>query len=601
MGPTNMPDLRTRLTLDISDFTRGLTSARAQASLFGGEISNVTSAFTTAGIAMATFATISLFTAGIVATAFMGSIAVLMTLGVVGAAQAQQVKDAWTQTGKVISQGMLEASRAYVPVLQRLAVGVSAAFTQVQPALTQVFDRLAPLFEDLSNEFIGWLTGLINEMPDMVNRTIGFFASISGAWDQATDNMRAGWHEVVVSVLQFGPTLLNEGLPPFGEFVGRVLALLAPVVQISSTFAGPLFTSLAMVADAAGGLLTDVLGQAGPQLVALATTLGDIGLGLASMLSGIGGPISGLLSELVVLGGILSTTFVGLGPTLTGLLQSASDTGAALLPVFAAIGRFLVGLGPAAVAFAQMIGQMISAFVQGISPLLAALGPDWSSQLVTGIHLITPAMVALAGAAGQFVTFLVQGSGAVISAVGAIANGLGFLAQIFHDTGFNAGQALVIGIIAGLGLMISPMVGVVAGLVAAVAAYLPRSPAEVGPLSGDGSPDQRGLKLGSMFADGIAASTDLVQAAAQDLVSAVGLPNANGTSSANAAAIQPVYTVTPPSTGDTTIINVEGSVITENDLMDLIQTYSLRKESRNAGSTLATSVRGNTSSVGVLP
>jgi len=220
--------------------------SRPMKGLFGGEISNVTSAFPTAGIAMATFATISLFTAGIVATAFMGSIAVLMTLGVVGAAQAQQVKDAWTQTGKVISQGMMEASRAYVPVLQRLAVGVSAAFTQVQPALTQVFDRLAPLFEDLSNEFIGWLTGLINEMPDMVNRTSGFFASISGAWDQATDNMRAGWHEVVVSVLQFGPTLLNEGLPPFGEFVGRVLALLAPVVQISSTFAGPLFTSLAM-------------------------------------------------------------------------------------------------------------------------------------------------------------------------------------------------------------------------------------------------------------------------------------------------------------------------------------------------------------------
>jgi hypothetical protein len=43
----------------------------------------------------------------------------------------------------------------------------------------------------------------------------------------------------------------------------------------------------------------------------------------------------------------------------------------------------------------------------------------------------------------------------------------------------------------------------------------------------------------------------------------------------------------------TTVINIAGSVISERDLQDMLQKAGLQRENRNAGSVLATSVRGN--------
>jgi hypothetical protein len=193
LGASNMPDLRTRLTLDTSDFTTGLVHARGEARLFGREIGGVASHFSTAAVAMATFATVSLFTAGIIATAFMASIGVLMTLGVVSAFQAESVQAAWGKTGEHLRKGLLESARSYIPVLERLAERTITVFDQVQPAITQVFDRLAPVFEDLSVSFMDWFADLIIRMPSMVNNALAFLHEIGPAWDAMTDNMRAGW------------------------------------------------------------------------------------------------------------------------------------------------------------------------------------------------------------------------------------------------------------------------------------------------------------------------------------------------------------------------------------------------------------------------
>src|SRR5690606_7008495 len=249
MGSTNMPDLRTRLTLDISGLTTGLAYARCEASMFGREISGVANHFTTAAVAMATFATVSLFTAGIIATAFMASIGVLMTLGVVSAFQAESVQNAWSKTGEHLRKGMLEAARAYVPVLERLAERTRTVFDQVQPAITQVFNRLAPLFEQLSNDFMDWFADLILRLPSMVDNAIAFLYEIGPAWDQMTDNMRVGWDRLYDAVIEFGPTILKDGLPPFGEFVGNLLSMLGTVVEAAASLSGPFFTALAVVSD----------------------------------------------------------------------------------------------------------------------------------------------------------------------------------------------------------------------------------------------------------------------------------------------------------------------------------------------------------------
>lgn len=585
-GTTNMPDLRTRLTLDIGDFTRGLVSARAQSSLFGGTIQDVGSEFKTAGIAMATFATISLFTAGIVVTAFLGAVGVLMTLGVVSAAQAQGVQDAWANVGTHIRIGMQDAARAYIPVLERLAGKVTDVFDRIQPALTQVMDRLAPIFEDMTDTFLDWFGGLVTRLPNQVNEVLAFLAEIGSGWDGMTAGMAQGWDQVVSAFSTDGVQFLNESLPGFGAFVGNILALLAPLIASATDFGGEFFNSLAMVSGAADQLLNTVLPKLGSGFAQVASVLGSIGVGIASALMGVGDPLAHILGDLYTFGQTVAAAFAGLGPTIQGLLESAASAGESLLPVLAAIGRFIVQSGPALVALSQLLASMLGGFIQGLAPLLGDLGPDWAQNFASGIHAITPALTQLATLAGQFVTFLVQGAGLIINALSAVANTVGFLSSIFHDAGVNAGQMLVIGIIAGLGFMISPLTGVMAGLVATVAAYLPRSPAEVGPLSGDGSPDQRGMKLGQMFADGIASSASAVSDAASQLVSGVGLPTPEGGGTNIGIPIM------AGGGGATNIyVTVQGSVITDRDLQDSLQKAFLQANQRNAGSTIATSVR----------
>ena len=591
-GATNMPDLKTRLTLDITDFTRGLVEARGTARLFGTEIEHVTSSFRTAGVAMATLATVSMFTAGIVATSFMGAIAVLMTLGVVSAFQAASVKAAWADTGKHLREGMLDASRAYIPVLERLAVRTIATFDAVKPALTQTFDILAPVFEDLSNSFLGWLVGIIQGLPSAVNAWLGFFDSIRGAWDESTDNMRVGWDQVVAAVVSFGPQLLQEGLPPFGTFVGEVLALLAPIIEASSQFAGPLFTNLAMIADAVGNVGGDLLGDITPDLIAVANAIGELGVSLTVMVSGAGPGLSKLLQELVIYGGVLSEAFVDLAPTFAGLLMAAGNTADAFMPVIQALADDLVSFGPVAVAFANMITAMVRGFVRGIQPLLDAMGADWSGGVAV-IESMTPAMERLAEAAGKFLVIVIKGIGVLMDIAAPIMAAFAMLTGLMENAGIDAGKAIMVGIITGIGFMFGPVIGVAAGIVASIAAFMPRSPAEVGPFSGDGAPEERGRRLAEQFAAGIAGSSSLVTAAASKLVGAAAMPmqpNAIGTSTmpSNLSSLLSGAAATAQSI----VVNVAGSVLSEQELGGIIQKAALQKELRNAGSILATSVRG---------
>lgn len=553
LGSTNMPDLRTRLTLDISDFTTGLVHARGEARLFSREIEGVGGHFRAAGVAMATFATVSVFTAGIIGTAFMGAIGVLMTLGVVSAFQAESVQVAWTQTGEHLRQGMLAAARSYVPVLERLAAKTRTMFDEVQPAITAVFDRLAPIFEDLSVSFMGWFSDLILEMPSMVNSAIAFLQEIGPAWDAMTDNMRVGWNEMYAAVLEFGPTILLEGLPPFGIFVGSILSMLGSVVESAASLSGPFFTALAEVGTAAKFAFADVLSQITPELALFGATLSDLGLGLVDLLSGAGPGLSALIAELRNLGPIVADVFRGLEPSLGHLLGVTADMGAALMPVAAAFGQFLVQLGPVLVAFGHLAVAMASGFVEGIQPLLEAMGySGWSDAMVDGIEAITPGMRELSKLFGEFVTIVVFGGGAILNAFSMIVGGLASMAGIFGSLGENAGRALVVGIIAGIGFMFSPLIGVVAGLIAAV----------------------------SMFRGSSAPAPSPPPPMLPPMPAAPGTPGSPAPMPTSGAA-----SVTNVN------VNVEGSVLSERELQTVVQDAALQQESRNAGSTFATSVR----------
>lgn len=590
LSSTNMPDLRTRLTLDTSDFTTGLVHARGEARLFGREIGGVANHFSTAAVAMATFATVSLFTAGIIATAFMGSIAVLMTLGVVSAFQAESVQAAWSQTGEHLRKGMLESARAYIPVLERLAERTRTWFDSIQPSITAVFDRLAPLFEDLAVSFQDWFGDLVERMPSMVDNALAFLFEIGPAWDQMTDNMRVGWNDMYQAVIDFGPTILKDGLPPFGTFVGNLLSMLGSIVEAASQLSGPFFTALAVVSDELKLRFADLLVEITPELALFGGTLENLGLGLIALLDGIGPQLRDMIAELNHLGPFVEQLFAGLGPTLEGLLGVVVEVNQALMPLWESLAVFIPQLGLVLVAFGRVFAAFVGGFITGIEPIIGVLGDvTWSEALIMGLEAIIEPARRVGEIFGQITVFVMQAIGAVTDALAVIVGAVTGLTDTLGSLGQNAGRALVVGIIAGLGFMVSPLVGIVSGLVAAIAMFLPRSPAETGPLSGDGSPDQRGKKLGEMFAEGIASSTGLVQSAAQKLADSVGMPLMPTAPGATGLPTPPV--VVGGGGGQTINVTVQGSVITERELQAVIQEAALRKESRNAGSTLATSVR----------
>lgn len=543
---TNMPDLRTRLTLDISDFTTGLVHARGEARLFGREVEGLGSHFKAAGIAMATLATISLFTAGIIASGFLVAIGTIMTLGVVSASQSVAVQASWQRTTKAITDGMLKAARSYVPVLIRLSDQTRQMFARVEPALTAVFDRLAPIFEDMAMNFLGFLEDTIMGLPASVDHVISFLQDVGPAWDQMTDNMRAGWNRVYDAVLEFGPTILKEGLPPFGIFVGGVLGMLSTIVEAGGQIAGPFFQMLGEVAVYADATFANLVGQIVGPLTLLGPTLSNLGRGLVDLIGGMGPGLVDLIIELTHLGPIVADLFRGLSPTLNHLLGVVADSGAVLMPVFEVIQRFLINLGPVLVAFGHMFVSVLGGFVEGLAPLLAAMGAsDWSEAMIMGIEAITPGLTQLAFLFGSFVSIVVFGGGAILNAISSVVQVFASMTGIFGSLGENAGKALVVGIIGGILFMVSPLLGVLGGLLAAVAMFMPNPF-----VGGGGTPGMPSMP-----------------------------PPAPASSFASNSSAQNIT------------VNVHGSVLSERDLQTVVQDSALQSESRNGGSTIATSVR----------
>uniref|UniRef100_UPI003F499DD7 hypothetical protein n=1 Tax=Pseudonocardia sp. CA-138482 TaxID=3240023 RepID=UPI003F499DD7 len=602
-GSTNMPDLRTRLTLDTSQFTAGLVEARSQAAMFGSAVGAVGGQFLTAATAMATFAMVGTLVAGVFATAFTAVVGSIMLVGVAAAAQSEQVKSAWVLTLNYIKRGMLAAAQAYIPILTQLAQNVQTAFTQVQPALMEVFERLAPVFGTLANQFLNKFVSIVDSLPNMVNRALAILQSVGPSWDLFLAEVGDGWDRLKETFFQFGAAILQGALPGIGQFFGAILGGIATVVQATASLAGPVFGALGAVATALGAAFAGVVQAILPELAQFGNTLGQLGLGLVHMLSGIGPPLAAIIADLNQLGPIVAAAAVALEPTIAGLLMDAAQMGQALMPLFAALGQFLPQLGPVLVALGQMLVQMAGGFIQGIAPLLAALGnASWSQGMVQGIQAITPVLVHLATVFGEFVTFVVQGFGWIINALATLFAAFSSVVPGLNSIGLAGGKALMVGLIAGIAFLVNPLLGVVVGVIGAIAAFLPHSPADTGPLSGDGSPNARGQALAKDFAAGIAANTGLVKTAAANLASAA-------TAGVNPASTSPLSSTSTgtgglltswltnlgltSNNGGNVTVNVAGSVLSQQELMATIQTASLRKQNRNAGSTMTTAVRSN--------
>lgn len=86
-----------------------------------------------------------------------------------------------------------------------------------------------------------------------------------------------------------------------------------------------------------------------------------------------------------------------------------------------------------------------------------------------------------------------------------IRSALGNIGSLLYTAGRNVIQGLINGIRSQIGNIGSSM----SSIAGTIRSYLPFSPAEVGPLSGAGSPDRSGEEIVRMIADGMAQAQEL--------------------------------------------------------------------------------------------
>lgn len=178
------------------------------------------------------------------------------------------------------------------------------------------------------------------------------------------------------------------------------------------------------------------------------------------------------------------------------------------------------------------------------------------------------------GKAWQDVKKLVsQGLHDVISTIGNIASGFGTLL-------YDAGANIIKGLINGITSMISGIGSTISSVASTIRSYLPFSPAKRGPLSGSGSPDIAGAKIGEMVATGITGSVRKVTTAAHGLAGAAALAIGGGSDYGALSVSGGALTVNGGAgsggSGQPIIVQIDRKV-----LFTILQTEALRYGRRN--------------------
>jgi phage-related protein len=173
-------------------------------------------------------------------------------------------------------------------------------------------------------------------------------------------------------------------------------------------------------------------------------------------------------------------------------------------------------------------------------------------------------------------------TGVFTSAVNWISGIPGQITRIFSGAEswlMDAGSKIINGLISGIKSKISDVKNAVSGVVSEIRSFLPFSPAKQGPLSGSGSPDLAGAKIGTMLADGLTASVRTVSRASGSLAGAAALAIGGSPLSGNGIgnlAITPAPTAASAGQLPPITVNVDG-----RQLFQIMQTQALRNGRRN--------------------
>jgi cell wall-associated NlpC family hydrolase/phage-related protein len=376
------------------------------------------------------------------------------------------LQDAFAQIPKMlaaITPALQSAFAGAATLIQPLLAGVQTLATTVLPMLGQAFRAVAPLLQPM----IGGLTQLIaGIMPGLITLlraaapAVQALAGFLGILGQGLGQMLAAF----APALAASSSLISS--------LGSVLATLLPVLaQIAGAFAQALAPAFAAFAA--------VLRALAPFLVMLGQLLADIA---RAMLDDLTWALRGV-----------ATLFTAIRPALEAFMRALSG----IFTVLENSGVFQV-LGAAIVALAKPLGDMISALLTGLVPILPPivkfvgdLAAMFAGALSAAIAAIIPPLTKLAvevlAVIAQLLPVLLPLfsqmaatlTGAMVSAIQALVPPLARLADEVLTAMVALLPAVVPLITTLLQVFTTVAAGVITGVAAALAAIISATPPEV--------------------------------------------------------------------------------------------------------------------------
>lgn len=147
-----------------------------------------------------------------------------------------------------------------------------------------------------------------------------------------------------------------------------------------------------------------------------------------------------------------------------------------------------------------------------------------SGTVSTGIHLVLNTVgLVLDLLTGKWSKVWGDLKKLVGQAIGDVVSTIKNLTANFGTLLYNAGQNVIKGLISGIKSMLGGVKNAIGDVAGSIRNHLPFSPAKEGPLSGSGSPEIGGRKIGQMLAAGLASTVRDVKAASHQVAGAAAL------------------------------------------------------------------------------
>jgi phage-related protein len=423
--------------------------------------------------------------------------------------------------GETVAPLLLSALEALAPVFPILAGPIQNLVSTLGDALTPIIEAIAPLLITVA-EGIGSLADAIAPVLPIVGDLI---AQLGPILQPILDFLVQQMQTFAPAVLQVAEVL--------GTALQPILAALPQVIE-------PILQAFLRLIQAALPVLLELLIELSPTLVELTVLLADLLIELTPLIVAVLDLATNILNFLM--------------PAISGAIRIIGGFARVLSRLVSGVIRGVVM--PIVRALTSLInGDFLRAFSSArevVSRVLSAIGSFFRNMASTANTALRNTVDFVRDRVSDIVNFFQDMPGRVVSALSNLGSRLretvrnavqravdattdridrivdiiDGLPQRAKDalgdlgrTLYNAGRDLVQGFIDGIGSLVQEVEDTIGGLIDSATGWLPGSPAEKGPLSGQGYVLLRGQRFTEDFARGIEEPQRMVENASRRLAS----------------------------------------------------------------------------------